>query len=189
MPSASDAQLGVCLALTRALSRARSVDDIYSAALDAIATGMGVVRAAILLFDNDGVMRFKASHGLSEKYRTAVEGHTPWPRNSPDPQPIIVADVSNEPSLKAHRQTIEDEGITAMAFVPLVSLGRVIGKVMVSYDAPHALDRDELQFAGIVAAEVAFAIERTCAEQKAAALRARCRVDGHLGVGFAHSAR
>jgi hypothetical protein len=34
-----------------------------------------VSRASILLFDPDGVMRFKASRGLSEAYRAAVEGH------------------------------------------------------------------------------------------------------------------
>ena len=31
-----------------------------------------------------------------------------------------------------------------MAFIPLVSLGRVIGKFMLYYDAPHAFDDEEV---------------------------------------------
>lgn len=75
----------VCLALTRAISAADTVQEIYEAALDALAAGLGVARASILLFDPDGVMRFKAARGLSEGYRRAVEGHTPWSRESEGP--------------------------------------------------------------------------------------------------------
>lgn len=33
------------------------------------------------------------SRGLSEDYRRAVEGHTPWTPSTPDPEPILVPDV------------------------------------------------------------------------------------------------
>jgi CheY-like chemotaxis protein len=69
------------------------VGEIYAAALDALAEGIGVSRASILLFDPDGVMRFKAYRGLSET-RRAVEGHTPWNPGTRDPQPIVVGDVA-----------------------------------------------------------------------------------------------
>ena len=39
---------------------------IYEAALDAIVDTLGSDQAAVLLFDPDGVIRFKASRGLSE---------------------------------------------------------------------------------------------------------------------------
>ena len=119
--------IAVCLALSRAISRARTLDDIYQAALDALARGLAVSRASILLFDPDNVLRFKASRGLSEAYRTAVEGHSPWTPDSLDPHPIVVDDVTREPSLAPLLQTIVDEGIAGMAFIPLVSVGRVIG--------------------------------------------------------------
>jgi hypothetical protein len=58
LPNAPDAHVEACLGLTRALSGIRTVDEIYEVALDALADGLGVRRASILLFDADGVMRF-----------------------------------------------------------------------------------------------------------------------------------
>jgi signal transduction histidine kinase/CheY-like chemotaxis protein len=54
-----------------------------------------------------------------------------------------------------------------MAFIPLVSQGRVIGKFMLYYDEPHVLSTDELQLASLIAWQVAFAVERTRAEAQA----------------------
>ena len=70
--------LAACARLTHAISRSEVLEDIYTAALNAIESGLNVERASILLFDRDGVMRFKAWRGLSDAYRNAVEGHTPW---------------------------------------------------------------------------------------------------------------
>ena len=91
MPSLLKLPTAVCLSLTRAIDKTRTLDEIYAAALDALAYGLGVERSSILLFDPDGVMRFKASRGLSDGYRRAVEGHTPWTPDAPDPEPIVVA--------------------------------------------------------------------------------------------------
>lgn len=65
-----------------------------------------------------------------EAYRRAVEGHSPWTPESRDPKAIFVEDVAREPSLAPYIDVIAAEGISAMAFIPLVSLGRVIGKFM-----------------------------------------------------------
>jgi PAS domain S-box-containing protein len=153
--------IGTCLALTRAISRSRTVEEIYEAALDALHSGLGVERASILLFDCDGVMRFTAYRGLSEGYRRAVEGHTPWQPDSADPEPIWVEDVAADSSLAPYLPTFRAEGIAAMAFIPLLSLERVIGKFMLYYAAPTAPTADVLELAGVVAAQVAFALERT----------------------------
>src|SRR4051812_34583303 len=110
----------ICLGLTRAISRTKKVEDIYDAALDALRDGLGVHRAAILLFDPDHVMRFKAWRGLSEAYRRAVEGHTPWTPTTPEPEPIAIADVRGDAPLAPFMEAIEAEGIAALAFVPLV---------------------------------------------------------------------
>jgi PAS domain S-box-containing protein len=163
------------LTLTRAISRSRTVDDIYDVALDTLAEGLGVSRASILLFDADGVMRFKAYRGLSESYRRAVEGHTPWEPGTPDPGPVVVNDVATEPSLAPFLPIIQAEGIGAMAFIPLVSLDRVIGKFMLYYDQPTTLRSDELGLAGVIASEVAFAVERRRAEDLARRSEERLR--------------
>src|SRR5688572_7355089 len=168
-------QISVCLALTTAISRIRTVEEIYSAALNALTDGVGVSRSAILLFDEDGVMRFKAHRGLSAGYRGAVEGHTPWAPDTPDPEPLIVPDVSLEPSLRPFLPAIEAERIAAMAFIPLVSLGRVIGKFMLYFHEPHGLTAEEQQMATVIASQVAFAIERMRAEEQARRSEERLR--------------
>ena len=78
-----NSKLGVCLALTGAISRSRTVEEIYAAALDALADGLGVSRSSILLFDSDGVMRFKAFRGLSPSTARPSRGtHRGHPRLS-----------------------------------------------------------------------------------------------------------
>src|SRR5687768_18553772 len=71
--------------LTDEVSRAGGLDEIYEAALQGLERALATERTSILLYDDDGVMRFKAWHGLSDGYRRAVEGHSPWPRDAFDP--------------------------------------------------------------------------------------------------------
>ena len=75
MPRALSA---VLIELSDAISGTDSLQDIYAAALRGIVSITGIPRASILLFDEDGVMRFKAWEGLSPEYRAVVEGHSPW---------------------------------------------------------------------------------------------------------------
>src|SRR4051812_32898373 len=163
----ADSPIQTCVRLTAAISSARDVEEIYVAALDALGSGLGIERASILLFDADGVMRFKAYRGLSEGYRRAVEGHTPWRPDSPNPQPIVVGNVHEDPSLASYAAIFEADGIAAMAVIPLVSLGRVIGKFMLYYGAPTEPAADDIQLATVIASQVAFAVERTRAERQA----------------------
>jgi PAS domain S-box-containing protein len=165
--STTNRQVAVCLELTRAISRARTLDEIYSAALDSVADGLGVSRACIRLIDPDGVMRFKASRGLSEAYRDVAEGYAAWTADSPDPEPIIVSHVTGRPSLDPLLPAMADEGIAAMMCIPLVNLGRVVGKLGLYYQQPHVPSGDQLQLAGVIAAQVAFAIERARSEDNA----------------------
>ena len=160
MPAATNRQLAVRLAVGRALGRTRDLDDIYSAALNTLAECLDVSRASVLLFDPDGVMRFKAWRGLSGEYRAAVQGHSPWTPESVDAVPLLVPDVTREPSLEAYLPVFTREGIAALGFIPLVSLGRVIGKFMLYYAEPHTFNDEEVQLAVVIASAVAFAVER-----------------------------
>ena len=71
-------QLDVLYGLASTVNRADSLQLIYDKALDAILTTLRADRASILLFDEQGVMQFQAWRGLSETYRRAVTGHSPW---------------------------------------------------------------------------------------------------------------
>lgn len=152
MVTGASQPIATCLALTTAISKSRTVQEIYEAALDALSAGLGVERASILLFDADGVMRFKA-------YRGAI-----W-----------VSDVAADPSLAPYSATFAAEGIAALAFIPLLSLDRVIGKFMLYYGVPTIATTEVLQLAGVIAAQVSFAVERTRTEQQARRSEERLR--------------
>src|ERR1041385_3340357 len=71
----------------------------HRAAVEAVVTTVGADRAALLLYDADGVMRFKAWRGLSDDYRRAVEGHSPWSRDTALPEPILVPNVETSAAM------------------------------------------------------------------------------------------
>ena len=150
---------------TDRLFRARSLADICEAALDAIREALGCERASVLIFDDAHVMRFVAWRNLSNGYRRAVEGHTPWTKGTKDPQPICVEDIDTAELAEALRVTVKAEGIGACAFIPLVARGQLIGKFMTYYDAPHAFSRAEIDLAITIARQLGFGIERMRADE------------------------
>jgi signal transduction histidine kinase/CheY-like chemotaxis protein len=150
------------------VSRASSVATIYEEALIALMATVMPDRASVLVFDDAGVMRFRAWHALSADYRGAVEGHSPWGRDALNPAPIVVRDVFTEASLASYEAVFRAEKIRALAFIPLVGDGRLLGKFMLYYDTPHDLSTDELQLAHTIAHHVAFGLRRRAREQEAA---------------------
>jgi len=153
-------QLSALGRATRQFGRARSTAEVYRHALEAIAVVSGAPRASILLFDPDGVLRFKAWSGLSDGYRAAVEGHTPWSPGQPDPEPILTTDVALDHSLGKYQPIILAEGIRALAFFPLVTGGGTVGKFMVYRNEPHHHGNLEVELMQALAALTAFALDR-----------------------------
>lgn len=149
----------------RVIEAAR-VDDVVDAALDAIEAALGTPRAAVLLFDDDGVMRFRRWRGLSDRYRAAVEGHSPWARDARGPEPIFVADVRAAPDLGAFLPLFRADRIGALGFFPLVASGQLVGKFMVYYDAPRTLEPPELGMARAIANHVAAGVGRFAALER-----------------------
>ncbi len=145
---------------------AEDIEDVYAAALTAIESVLGAARAAILTFDAEDIMRFRASHGLSEAYRKATEGHSPWPRDVTNPQPIVVADAAHEPTLSSFWRLFGEESIGALAFIPLVTRGRLLGKFMVYHPEPRELAEQEIDTAQALASHLASAIARFSAVAK-----------------------
>jgi PAS domain S-box-containing protein len=151
--------------ITDSLHRAQSLADVYDSALDAILRALPCQRASILLFDEAGVMRFVAWRGLSEAYRRAVDGHSPWTPDAKDPKPICVDDVESADLPEPLRATIKAEGIGALAFIPLVTSGKLVGKFMSYYDTSHIFTDAELDLAVAIGRQLGFGVERIRAEQ------------------------
>lgn len=156
----AEKQQQVLYELASAVNRAAALPEIYDAALNAVLRSQGANRASILLFDAEGVMRFKAWRGLSDDYRRAVEGHSPWRPGDSAPQPVCIDDIGSATLDDQLRQVVIREGIRALAFLPITYEGRLLGKFMTYYDAPHHFRPEELWPVQTIISQVAFAIER-----------------------------
>lgn len=110
------AKLSLVGEMTLAMSQATTAAEIYRHALAAIARVVETPRASVLLFDPDGVLRFKAWQGISDGYRAAVEGHTPWSPGQPAPEPIHIPDVSRDTTLGRYQPIILGDGVRAAPF-------------------------------------------------------------------------
>jgi PAS domain S-box-containing protein len=157
---------------TDQINRAASLDQVYASALKAIVNVLGCDRASILLFDDSKIMRFVAWRGLSEAYRKAVEGHSPWKAGEKDPSPIGVEQVAAAGFSTELLGPLKREGIQALAFIPLLAGGNLIGKFMTYYNAPHRFTEPELHLALTLAHQIGFAVDRKRAEDVKARLAA-----------------
>src|SRR5262249_47667205 len=102
---------------------------------------------------------------LSEAYRKAVEGHSPWMRDTRDPQPIAIDEVEASDLHESLKATVLTEGIGALAFVPLEAGGALIGKFMTYFDRPHPFSTAEIDLAVVIARQLGFSLARHNAEE------------------------
>jgi PAS domain S-box-containing protein len=146
--------------LTEGLNAAVDLDAVYGHALAAITNVLRCRRASVLLFDDAKMMKFVAFCGLSEAYREAVEGHSPWTPETKDPSPVLVSDIEAADLPSNLKSAIRDEGIGAVAFFPLTIDGVVVGKFMAYFDGPREFKHDD-QWPGLtIARQMSLAIAR-----------------------------
>jgi PAS domain S-box-containing protein len=176
MPRATSKHLAACLTLTRAIRDSAPLEEIFEAALDAVGQGLDSPVASILLFDAHGVLRFKRWRGLSDAYRQAAEGHSPWGSAPASAEPVVLSEGAEDPALALLLAATRDEGVATAAFVPLVSAGVVIGTLALYYPLPRKLTSDELTLARIISGQVAPIVGRTPTHVAAA------RSEGHRAV-------
>jgi len=124
----------------------------------------------VQIFDQDK-LQFTEWLGLSDPYRSAAEGHIPWPRGAGDAQPIAVSDVMQDASLSVYRQVFAKEGVRAIAFIPLIAGGGLLGDLELHYNEPHEFQVDEIHVAQTIARQVAFAVEQRHVERLFATAR------------------
>jgi len=151
--------------LLAVLTRVKTITDVYDAAVGGLLAATEADRAAILTFDQDGIMRFDAWRDLSPEYRQAVTGHTPWPKGTQNPEPVVIPDVLADESLGAYWDILTRERIRAVAFIPLTLETGVLGKFALYYANAHQCAQDELAVARVIAGHVALVIERKRAER------------------------
>jgi PAS domain S-box-containing protein len=144
----------------QAVTLADRIEVVFETALTALETALGAERAAILTRDDEGVMRFAAWRRLSPEYRAGIEAHAPWPLDTTTPEPVFVPDAENEPSFAALEPLLRREGIRALAFIPLFTGGRLLGKLTLYYGAPRDFARHELETASAIGNHLASVLAR-----------------------------
>jgi len=166
------AELRALHALAEAINRCTCLDPVYPEALQALRWTTGADRAAVLLFDAGGTMRFVASDGLSDDYRKAVEGHSPWAANETNAQPILVPAPEREPSITRLMPLLREEGIASLAFIPIAHQGRLLGKFTLYFNVAHEMAAHEVRLALTVAEYLALALSRQRAVEEIRSLNA-----------------
>jgi PAS domain S-box-containing protein len=156
---------------------AGSLQSVYQTALRGVQEALHVERASLLVFDSTRTMRFVASSGLSDTYRAAVDGHSPWSADETGATPILVPDIEEDASLAGLIDTFRRESIRALAFVPIQFGTRLLGKFMLYYREPHTFADAEIPIAQQIADHVAFALEH---HRIAVALESRLEVERDL---------
>lgn len=172
---------GVLYRFTDALHRAASLAQVCDSALDSILNALRCERASILLFDDTGVMRFAGWRGLSDEYRHAVEGHSPWKPGEATPQPICINDIDVADIPEPLKMVVKAEHIRSLAFIPLIVNGTLIGKFMTYYDTPHLFTDEELGVALIIARHAALGVQRKRAEEQLGENAERLRLATQTG--------
>jgi len=152
--------------LSEQLHRASTFQDIYKAALDAIESALSCDRSAVLLLDPNGIMEFVAWRGLSDEYRAAVAGHSPWNKDEADPVPVPIPDVANAELGEAIKAAVIGENIRATVFIPIVSDGVFIGKFMAYFAEPREFSRDDLAVSLTIARQLGFSLQRKQTEMR-----------------------
>ena len=143
----------------------KEVEKIYEHAINSLLNGLMADRCSILLFDAEGVMRFKAAKGLSDGYIQATQGHSPWSMGTKNPASIFIENIATDESMMQWRDIILNEGIVSLAFIPLIYQDRLIGKCMIYYNERHHFSENEIQFAQTIAHNIAFSVERNRANE------------------------
>jgi signal transduction histidine kinase len=157
--------LEVLYRLVDRVARARTAKEVCDAGVQGILSVARADRASVLVFDEGGVIRFVSWLGLSEAYRAATEGHSPWTPETKDPYPLLVEDVAATGDLGSLRDVVLREGIRSLGFFPLVHQGRVLGKFMLYYNTPHVFTPDELRLASSAARHVILGLTRVASEE------------------------
>ena len=158
--------------MAETVALAASLEESLEAGLDALVEGLGAERVAVHLADTSGSMRVRARRGSSDELCAAIDDHLPWPPGDPDPRPILVPDVRSDVTLRPLQPTLERDGVEALAFVPLVHAGELIGAFVVAYSTRHEFAADELHLAQTVARHIATATQRERTERELAESRA-----------------
>lgn len=153
------------------LNRANSLQEVFDVALETIVSALHCDRAAVLLLDDAGVMRYVGWRGLSPEYRRAAEGRSPWATDEREPQTFRVNDIDPAPVPELLKTAIKHEGIRALCIFPIAGTGKRIGRFVAYYNTTHVFSPNENELGLAIARQLGVSIEKKLAEERETLLR------------------
>ena len=180
-PSASELhqrieELHTIFRLSDEIIQAETIEDVYDAALKELQATLKADRVGLLLLDRNGELRFRASRGLSETYREAVEIYLSEGRDVKDPGPVFMSDAQATSRLEAVISAILEERVRGIAYVPLIHQGVLLGRLNICYRTPHQFSAEERRLIQTFATHIALSIRRKRAELELSASEERYRL-------------
>ena len=79
-----------------------------------------------------------------QRLLVAIEGHSPWKADETNAD-RSASPTSVAPASARRSSWAEQEGIGAIAFIPLMAAGKLIGKFVTYYDAPREFVREDIE--------------------------------------------
>ena len=156
-------------ALYRLASALQQLDDLDKVSGEVIActkTTLNADKAFIALAEPDGRMKVKASLGFSGEAERAIEEFLSQSPNAFLERPLMVTDVAKASDLGSLQEILLGEGVGSYLCVPIISQGKVVGRLNLSFSHPRKFIEDEINMAQTIAHHLAFAIARKEAEEQ-----------------------
>ncbi|KAM3106631.1 GAF domain-containing sensor histidine kinase [Phormidesmis sp. 146-33] len=150
--------------LALALNQAETIQDIYTVALDGIGRTLQTSRVAVLVPDADGIPRYQASIGISDRYKQIVEAYLESLNEPLNDKTVLISNSEEKHGVGLLDELRENEGIKATASFPLRYQGKNLGKIIVYYDAFHEFAPEEIKLAKTIATYIATVITRKQSE-------------------------
>jgi signal transduction histidine kinase len=155
-----------------AVNRAVNLDEVYDPALDAVCDLLHVQRAALLLCDAQGVLRFEAWRHLSGPSRAVLERHLACASGA-EPALKFVHDVLASPELASCASLLACDRVGALGLIPLCQHDEPLGALMIFGESLPKSIEHETQLASELAQHVAEAVVRTRLFERERAARER----------------
>ncbi len=152
--------------LVNAVGKAPTLELLFEEAMDYVQQQLKSDRVAIMLIDTNNEMQLKAARGLSEHYMQSYMSCMPWKIDDTEFRPYVIPNLGVEQFQFVDNNLLEEEGIRSVALIPLVHHGRLLGMLMLNYDAAHQFSIGENKLALTIASHMSFAIDRKLAEQQ-----------------------
>ncbi len=156
-------RLQVLRAIDRAIIDRLSIHDILETVIKHVPSDLGADAVAISLFDEDGrhlrVWSLRLPNGtiVDEEAFTIAESLLHWfvERRSP----VIIHDLTQDPRVQMHRESIQRYRLVSYLGVPLVAKGTTIGILHIMTVRPTVFAPEDVEFFQTLAGQAAIALK------------------------------